>query len=57
MPSNRDSDQERRTDSWLFRLANKRNSAARTYYYLACIVSATVLLTVLIQLWFDVLFS
>ena len=50
MPSKQDSAEERRTDSWLFRLANKRNSTARTYYYLACIVSATVAATVTLTL-------
>ena len=31
MPSEKDSPEERRTDSWLFRLANKRDSNARVF--------------------------
>ena len=41
MPSKNDSDQERRTDSWLFRLANKRDSNARVFCYI-WYVAATV---------------
>ena len=47
MPSKNDSDLERRTDSWLFRLANKRDSNARVFCYLAWIVLVTVAATLL----------
>ena len=47
MPSRKDSPEERRTDSWLFRLANKRDSSARVLEYIWYIVWATVALTLL----------
>ena len=49
MPSEKDSPEERRTDSWLFRLANKRDSFVRVACYLAWIVAAAVALTMLIE--------
>ena len=47
MPSKRDSPEERRTDSWLFRLANKPNSSGIVATYIWLIVCATVTLTLL----------
>ena len=49
MPSEKDSPEERRTDSWLFRLANKRNSSGIVATYIWLIVWATVALTMLIE--------
>ena len=47
MPSKRDRAEERRVDSWLFRLANKRDSSARVRWVICLIVAATVALTLL----------
>ena len=47
MPSKKDPAQERRTDSWLFRLANKKDSNAQVLCFIAWIVSVTVAVTLL----------
>ena len=48
MPSKRDSPEERRTDSWLFRLANKSDSNARVICYIAWVVLVTATVTLLV---------
>ena len=49
MPSKQDSDQERLTDSWLFRLANKPNSSEIVFTYVWLIVWVTVALTLMVE--------
>ena len=47
MPSKKDPAHERRTDSWLFRLANKRDSYVTMVFWVAWIVITSVVLTLL----------
>ena len=47
MPSKKDSPEERRTDSWLFRIANQKDSFWMVVFWLSWLVGTSILLTLL----------